>query len=154
MENVKIKNAHKCEYNGIKFQSTLEMETYKVLMSNGFNPKYEPQTFHLWEGKKLSVPCYDYHRDRKLRKDVWGLNVYKPISIKYTPDFILHITTSSKADRMVVLECKGFPNDRYVYVKKLFRSYLEEHHPNSVFLEIHNQKQLKTAVNIIKELQQ
>lgn len=152
MENKKIKNASECEYNGIHFKSNFERDCYKVLQSEGLNPQYESQTFHIWSGKNFSVPCYDVHTDRKLKKKVWGINSYKPMAIKYTPDFIFHINDSLGTDRMIIVESKGFPNDRYIYVKKMFRSYLEENHPQSVFFEVHNKKQLKSAIEIINNL--
>lgn len=152
MENKKVKNASECYYAGIHFKSNFERDCYKVLQSEGLNPKYEPQTFHVWSGKSLSVPCYDVHSDRKLKKKVWGINSYKPVDIKYTPDFILHINNSQGAEIMVVIEAKGYPNDRYAYIKKLFRTYLENNHPDSMFFEVHNKKQLKSAISIINEL--
>ena len=152
MENKKIKNASECEYNGIHFKSNFERDCYKVLQSEGLNPQYESQTFHIWSGKNFSVPCYDVHTDRKLKKKVWGINSYKPMAIKYTPDFIFHINDSLGTDRMIIVESKGFPNDRYIYVKKMFRSYLEENHPQSVFFEVYNKKQLKSAIEIINNL--
>lgn len=152
MENKKVKNASECYYAGIHFKSNFERDCYKVLQSEGLNPKYEPQTFHVWSGKSLSVPCYDVHSDRKLKKKVWGINSYKPVDIKYTPDFILRINNSQGAEIMVVIEAKGYPNDRYAYIKKLFRTYLENNHPDSMFFEVHNKKQLKSAISIINEL--
>jgi hypothetical protein len=152
MENKKVKNAQCTEYAGIKFKSKFELATYKLLISAGFKPEYEPIHFSVWNGKKFSVPCYDLHVDRKLKKEVWGLNSYKPIDMKYTPDFIFYVHDSSKAEIMIIVEAKGFPTEKYYYQKKLFRSYLEEHYPNSMFFEVHNQKQVITAINIIKSI--
>lgn len=154
MENQKVKNATQCLYKGIKFKSELERDSYKLLEAEGLNPAYEKTTFQLWNGKKLSVPCYDLHKDRKLHRNVWGINSYKPVSIKYTPDFIVNIQDSSGTDRMLVIEAKGYPNDRYQYVKKLFRSYLEDNHPQSIFFEVHSLRHLKSAINIIKQLKE
>lgn len=152
MENKKVKNAHERVYNNIKFKSDLEVETYILLCKAGFNPEYEKRTFHLWKGKNFLTPCYDLHKDRKLKKNVWGLNRYKPVDIKYKPDFTFFIQDASKAERMVVVEAKGYPNDRYAYVKKLFRSWLEENSPGSAFFEVHNLKQAKAAIEIINNL--
>jgi hypothetical protein len=52
---------------------------------------------------------------------------------------------------LIVIEVKGYANDRYPYQKKLFLKYLEDHHPNSAFFEIHNKKQLKAAIDVIKK---
>ena len=153
MENKKIKNAQRHVYNGIKFKSTLEVESYKKLKSEGFSPEYEQYMFHLWEGKKFSIPCYDMHKDRKTHKDVWGLNSYKPVDIRYKPDFVFFIKdTESDIKTMVVVECKGYGNDRWPYVKKLFLRYLENNIPQSIFFEVHNQKQLKAAIEVIKNI--
>ena len=154
MENKQVKNASDCWFDGIHFKSNLERDSYILLQQAGFSPQYEPQTFHIWEGKKFSVPCYDMHKDRKLHRDVWGRNKYKPQSIKYTPDFIFSIPDPSGANLMIVIEAKGYPNDRYPYVKKMFRQYLEENHPQSMFFEIHNKKQLKAAIEVIKSIKQ
>ena len=153
-ENKKIKNAQKHIYNGIKFNSGLEVTAYKLFVAAGFQPQYEPRTFNVWQGKKFSVPCYDMHNDRKLKKDVWGINTYKPYDLKYTPDFIFYITDSSGAEKMIVIESKGFPSEKYAYQKKLFRSWLEDNAPNSMFFEVHNQKQIKAAIEIIKSIKQ
>lgn len=152
MENKKVKNATKCVYEGIQFNSELEMKSYILLKKEGLNPQYEPRTFTILEGKNFSVPCYDLHNDRKLKRNVWGINTYKSQSIKYTPDFIFFIYDESGVEIMVVIEAKGHPNDRYIYVKKLFRTWLEMHHPNSLFFETHNLKQLKAAIEIIKTI--
>lgn len=152
MDNKKVKNASPCIYNGIQFKSKLEVESYKILLSEGFKPEYEQYTFQLWEGKKYSIPCYDMHKDRKSHKNVWGLNSYKPVSIRYKPDFVFFIDTGEDIKTMVVLELKGFPNDRYIYVKKMFLRYLEDNVPQSMFFEVHNQKQLNEAIKIIKTI--
>ena len=154
MNNKKVKNAEEHVYNGIKFNSGLEVTTYQMLTDAGFCPKYEPSTFSVFEGKKFSIPCYDLHNDRKLKKNVWGLNSYKTQSIKYTPDFIFFITDSSGAEKMIVIEAKGYPNDRYAYVKKMFLAHLEQYYPESMFFEVHNQRQLKAAIEIIKSIKQ
>ena len=151
MENKKIKNATSFEYDGIQFKSMLEAATYKLLQEAGLNPQYEQQTFQIWKGKKFLVPCYDLHKDRKLHKTVWGINSYKPTVVRYTPDFIVTIMDSMGCEKVVFIECKGFENDVYPYKKKLFRSYLEDNCPNSLFFEVHNQKQVKQAIEVINQ---
>ena len=151
MENKKVKNAKEHVYNGTKFNSGLEVTAYQMLTDAGFCPKYEPSTFRVFEGKNFSIPCYDLHNDRKLKKTVWGLNNYKTQSIKYTPDFIFFITDSSGAEKMIVMEVKGYPNERYAYVKKMFLAHLEQYYPESMFFEVHSQNQLKAAIEIIKK---
>lgn len=149
MENKKVKNAQGHIYDGINFKSGLEVTTYKELIYEGFHPEYEKHTYTLQESKLFPTLHYAPYKDRKLHKNVWGLNKYKIISLKYTPDFVFTID-----DKLIVIEVKGYSNDRYPYQKKLFFKWLENNQPNSVFFEIHNQKQLKSAIEIIKEIQQ
>lgn len=145
--NKKVKNATPLLYDNIQFKSLMEVAAYKALAEEGFNPKYEEHTYEVWEGRKFNVPCYDMHKNRKLHKDMWELNEYKAQSIKYTPDFTFYA-----GDTFIVVEVKGYANDRYAYVKKLFRSWLEEHQPQSAFFEVHNKKQLKAAIEIIRNI--
>ena len=145
MENKKVRNATECWYDGIHFKSNLERDSYKALVSAGFSPKYEKHTYVLQDTKLFPTLHYAPFKDRKLHKEVWGLNKYKVISIKYTPDFEFMVD-----DLLIVIEVKGKANDRYPYQKKLFFRWLEDNNPNSAFFEIHNKKQLKAAVEIIK----
>lgn len=147
MENKKVKNATKHEYNGIVFKSGLEVEAYKTFIAEGFNPEYEQHTYQLQETKVYPTPHYTLYKNRKLHKNVWGLNSYKIIGMKYTPDFVFTIN-----GKTIIVEIKGYSNDRYPYQKKLFFKWLEENNPNSVFFEIHNKKQLNAATEIINNL--
>ena len=146
MENRKIKNATTCECDGIYFKSYLEKKTYKALKDNGLKPEYEGYRFILQDSKKFSVPVYMPYYDKKEHKDVFGLYPYKVLSIKYTPDFVV------KKDGIVfIIECKGFKDAGYPYRMKLFLEYLEKNLLDSVFMEIHNEKQLEKAIEIIKQ---
>lgn len=147
--NKKVKNASPKFYDGIQFKSTLEVKAYKVLIENGYNPEYEKHTYEVWKGRSFKVPCYDFHNNRKLHKNMWELNKYKAQSIKYTPDFVFFA-----CDTLIFLEVKGYQNERYPYVKKLFREWLENNEPNSIFFEVHNTKQLNAALEIINSIQQ
>jgi hypothetical protein len=146
MENKKVRNATECWYDGIHFKSNLERDSYKALVAAGLNPEYEKHTYVLQGTKLFPTLHYAPFKDRKLHKDVWGLNKYKIIRIKYTPDFELNID-----GLLVIIEVKGKANDRYMYQKKLFFRWLEDNNPNSAFFEIHNKEQLKEAVDIIKK---
>lgn len=148
--NKKVINATPYEYNGISFKSKLEVNTYKLLQQEGFNPEYEKHTYEVWKGRRFNVPCYDLHNNRKLHKNTWEANEYKAQSIKYTPDFTFTIIDSNNNPIFIAVEAKGQPNDVYPYKKKLFRAYLDDNIPNSMFFEVHNLKQLKSAIQIIK----
>lgn len=146
MENKKVKGARRHFYDGMWFKSQIEVDTYKALIEEGFNPEYEKHTYVLQKTRLFPTQHYAPFKDRKLHKMVWGLNKYKIISLKYTPDFVFTI-----GDKLIVIEVKGYSNDRYPYQKKLFFKWLEDHNPNSAFFEIHNKKQLQAAIDIIKK---
>lgn len=144
--NNKVRNATPLEYDGITFKSKLEVTTYKALKEAGYNPEYEKHTYTLQKSSLFSIPCYTPYKDRKIHKEVWGLNKYKTIGMKYTPDFRFEIDGTE-----VFVEVKGYQNDRYPYQKKLFLKWLEDNNHKSIFFEIHNNKQLKQALEILKE---
>lgn len=149
MENLKVKNAKKHVYDGITFKSGLEVEAYKAFNEAGFNPEYEKHVYQLQDTKLFPTLHYSPYKDRKIHRNVWGLNRYKIIGMKYTPDFVF-----TAADKLIIVEVKGYSNDRYPYQKKLFFKWLEDHQPDSAFFEIHNKKQLKAAIEIIKNIKQ
>ncbi len=145
--NNKIRNATPLEVDDIQFKSKLEVATYIALKEEGFEPEYEKHTYVLQKSNLFSTPCYSPYKDRKKHKEVWGLNKYKTLGLRYTPDFRLQLS-----DLEVFIEVKGFANDRYPYQKKLFLKWLEDNNHKSVFFEIHNKKQLKQALEVINEL--
>ena len=139
-ENKKIKNATKVSLKGINFKSRLEARMYEILVKEGLKPKYEEETFTLWEGFKPTTPFYD--RSKKTNK--LELMTTKLINITYTPDFILWYKGWK-----VIIEVKGVENDVFPIKKKLFRKYLEEE-KNVLFFELRTLTELKEAIRIIK----
>ena len=144
--NNKVRNATPLEYEGIAFKSKLEVTAYKALKEAGYEPEYEKYTYTLQKSSIFSTPCYTPYKDRKKHKEVWGLNKYKTLGLRYTPDFRFEISGME-----VFVEIKGYSNDRYPYQKKLFLKWLEDNNHKSIFFEIHNNKQLKQALEILKE---
>jgi hypothetical protein len=143
-ENKKILNATPLEYEGITFKSKLEKMAYQTLRENSLPVKYEPQKFIIWEGFKPTVPFYN--KDPKTR--MLKLENKKIINITYTPDFIINYN-----NHLIILELKGLENDLFPMKKKMFRKWLEENEPNSMFFEIYTKKQLLQAIEIIKSLE-
>lgn len=141
MSNHKIKNATPKEYNGIKFKSLQEVSIYKELLSAGFKPEYEKNTYIIWEGYKPSIPFYDLDLKTKQLK----LKQEKLRNITYTPDFVFEYKSV-----FVIIEVKGFENDVFPIKKKLFRRWLEENKQNCLFFEIRSKKQLLEAIKIIQ----
>lgn len=141
MENKKIKNATKKEYNGIQFKSLVEVSVYKHLLSLGLNPEYEKNKYVIWQGFKPQIPFYNQNKKKEL-----VLQDKKIIDITYTPDF-----TFKYKSIFVILEIKGFENDTFPIKKKMFRNYLEVNLPNAIFFEVRTIKQLKHALKIVDE---
>lgn len=146
MENKKIKNAQRLIYNNIQFKSQLEVMIYKTLLQEGFDVKYEPVTFTLWQGFHPEVPYYV--KNKKTRE--LALDNKKLIDIKYTPDFIFYYNGVR-----VIIEAKGFQNDVFYIKKKLFIKYLDDCYINtgqrSIYFEVYTKRQLLQAIKIIKE---
>lgn len=143
-ENKKIKNASPLEYDSIQFKSKLEKMAYQTLREKGLPAEYEPRKFIIWEGFTPTVPFYDKDKVTRMLK----LNEKKLVSISYTPDFIIRHN-----GYLVIVEMKGALNDTYPIKRKMFRKWLEEHEPKSVYFEIYTKKQLLQAIDIIKNLQ-
>lgn len=144
-ENKKIKNASPLEYDDIYFKSQLEKMIYQTLREQGFPVKYEPYKFVLWQGFRPTVPFYDKDKYTRMLK----LESKKIIDITYTPDFVFTYNGF-----LVIIEAKGMENDCFYLKKKMFRKWLEDNHPKSIYFEIYTKKQLLQAISIIQNLSQ
>lgn len=142
-ENKKVLNATPLEYDGIQFKSKLEKMAYQTLRESGLSAEYEPKKFIIWEGFKPTVPFYDKDKVTRMLR----LDDKKIISMSYTPDFLIKYN-----GYLVVLEMKGALNDTYPIKRKMFRKWLEENEPKSIYFEIYTKKQLLQAIEIIKNL--
>lgn len=124
--NKKIKNATTKEYNGIKFRSQLEVMTYKTLLSEGFSPKYEEDSFCIFPSQAVSVPLFTKNKFKNKNKGIQPISLSACIDrrslskLTYTPDF-----TFDYNGKHIIIEVKGFATDTFVYRFKLFRAYLE-----------------------------
>jgi hypothetical protein len=145
MDNKKIKNATKKEYNGIQFKSLLEVMVYKTLLQKGFEPHYEASKYVIWKGFKPEIPCY-----KPNKQGILELQNNKIIDITYTPDFIF-MAPDDKT--VIIMEIKGFQNDTYPLKEKMFRGYLEnllhDYNQPTMFFQIKNKSQLLEAIDII-----
>ena len=142
MENKKIKNATKVQYNNILFNSKIELMVYKTLVENGFFPEYEPHKFTVFEGYKPTVPFYTINKNTK----ELSLNSVKQIAITYTPDFILRYK-----EWTIIIEVKGKMNAVYPYKRKMFRKFLEDNTKGNVlFFEVYTKKNVLQMIEIIK----
>ena len=149
-ENVKVKNAKKVEYDGIKFDSALEVFTYKQLKLLGVEFQYEGITYEL-------IPSLVFQRmtglwPNKSGKDKKTLRLREKIQKKtYTPDFTLQWK-----NYFIVIEAKGQENDDYQSKKKLFLKLIEDGMVSDsfvYFMEPHNQANVKECIEFIKNLE-
>lgn len=153
-ENKKIKNAHPKEYNGIKFKSQLEVMTYKTLTEQGFTPKYEKETYVLWDGFIPSVPFYTKNSFKRKNHNIEVISPSTvkdnrpPTNITYTPDI-----TFDYNGKHIIIECKGMVNDVFPYKFKMFRKSLEQlqNKDNIEVWEIFSKKQLLECIEHLKQ---
>lgn len=153
--NKKIRGATRTNSLGITFKSQLEKCFYKTLLELGFNPKYEPKTFVVWEGFTAITPFYDREtdtqRDKRDSKSskilVEKSHIVQPI--RYTPDIYFEYKGID-----VWIEAKGIENDVFYIKKKLFRKYLDRllvtTGKKSLYFEVYTKKQLLQAIDIVK----
>ena len=144
-ENKKIINASPLEYDGISFKSKLEKMVYQTLKEADFPVEYEPHKYIIWEGFKPSVPFYNKDKITRMLKQ----ESKKIKAITYTPDLsFIH------NGYLIIIEAKGFEDSVFPLKKKMFRKWLEDNYPKSIYFEIYTKKQLLQAINIINNLKE
>lgn len=120
--NVKIKNATKTEFDGIKFDSKLELYTYNKLKENEIKAEYAPFSFTL-------VPPFIYNEE-KVR------------AMTYKPDFV---------GESFIIECKGFPNDSFPLRWKMFKYSLLNNNLSYDLYWVRNPKEVDEMIIKIKD---
>lgn len=144
-------------YDGINFKSKLEISCYKKLKEEGFNPKYEEKKFIIFNGFKLSPKVFYFTQfKKKFKGEIKSRNVFandnrKLRDITYLPDFYFPYK-----DYEIYFDTKGMPNDVYPLKKKMFLDMLNKvslkTNKQIIFFEPHSVKQIKEAIEIIKNL--
>ena len=146
IDNKKVKNTKKGEYDNIKFKSKLEISCYKRLKEAGFNPTYEAFPFLLLNKFKLQRVLF--YAPIKGNLSLYPRSI---MAMTYTPDFYF-IHKGYK----ILFDTKGMPNETYPLKKKWFLRQLEDESlitgDKFIFFEPHNQKQILQAIDIIKNL--
>ena len=150
-ENVKVKNAKKVEYDGIKFDSALEVFTYKQLKLLGVEFKYAVEVFEILPAllieKSIVIHPNDSGADMKSLKQR-----FKLLKKTYKPDF-----TFNWKNYFIIFENKGWGNFDWVSKRKLFLRHMEEEMTNNgvtpVYLEAHTNKQVLECIKFIKNLE-
>jgi hypothetical protein len=149
-ENVKVKNAKKVEYAGVKFDSALEVFTYKQLKLLGVDFKYAGVVFEIIPALELTNSIVLYPNttgmDKKTLKK--RTKIQKKV---YTPDFV-----HEWRNYYIIWENKGWGNDDWASKRKLFLHYLETKFNygwrTPVYLEAHNNRQVLECIEFIKKL--
>lgn len=152
-DNRRVRNSKAREYNGLKFKSLAEVMVYKTLLSEGIEPKYEEETFNIFEGAIPTVPLYTKNKFKRKNHNIDVISKStcidnRPISgAVYTPDF-----TFDYNGKHIIIEVKGFAADQWIYRFKLFRKSLEEREDKDKLelWEIHTKKQLLECLEHLK----
>ena len=136
--NKKVRNAEKIKYNGIQFQSRLEVYCYKKLQEFNIEFEYEPQYFELIPKFEYDPSCMESYK--KGTKWLFGSKSKVIRPMRYKPDFV------NLKDGWII-ECKGHANEAFPNKWKLFKYYLKQNN-----IEVHlympkNQTHVDECVN-------
>ena len=121
--------AKKVTYDGIKFQSGLEVYMYKALKEARIVGEYEPTSYTLLNGFDLESACLEKQANGKGEYKDRGCK--KILPIKYKPDFV---------GRDFIIECKGRANESFPLRWKLFKAWITRHSPGIALFKPQNQK--------------
>lgn len=153
LDGSKVKNAKKSVYDGLNFDSNLELFTYKTLKSNNIiDFGRESWKVTLIEPFIFSGVAIEAHlktiKGLKRKQVVLGEVTNKIRAMTYTPDFVC---VNFKTKKGWIIECKGWGNEVYPLKRKLFKQYLTLNKFKVDFYEPNDQKNVLECVRIIKE---
>ena len=131
-------NASKHVYDGITFDSGLEIYCYKQLKNNNIPFTYTSNTYTLVEPFAFNSKSYEPDKKRGL---LLSLRSPKLQAIKYTPDFI--------GDNWII-ETKGRANESWPIRLKLFKKYLTDNNIKFTIFIPKNQKQVDQCIELIQ----
>jgi hypothetical protein len=126
-------------YDGIKFDSNLEIYCYKQLKANGLEFVYH-KSYGLFPSFKSTVITYDANKNK-------GPLVYRRTEnyqdIEYTTDFEAN-------DGSWIIETKGLLRADAALRIKIFKYFETQKNRETTFLMPHNKKQVDHTIEIIK----
>ena len=131
--------AKKVTYDGIKFQSGLEVYMYKALKEARIVGEYEPTSYTLLNGFDLESVCFEKQANGKGEYKDRGCK--KILPIKYEPDFV---------GRDFIIECKGRANESFPLRWKLFKAWITRHSPGIALFKPQNQKDCDETIKQIE----
>ena len=134
-------NAQKHVYDGVKFDSGLEVFCYKQLKSSGIAFEYNTMSFVLADSfRPDNVLIYKYNKEHGF--------ICKNQAERgqiYTPDFVI-----KDGNRIFIIECKGRANERYPLMRKAFFRMMDLDNNNRYFFfEPANNKQVISTIETI-----
>lgn len=132
----------KSTYDGIDFDSQLEVYCYKQLKEFNLSFEYTKTTFTIIDSFKCTGDSFE--SDKRKGPGLY-LKSKSLQSLKYTPDFIV------KGKYNAIIETKGRPNDNWPMRLKLFKKYLTDNNMEYDLFIPHNHHQIDEAIKIIKE---
>ena len=133
--------AKKVSFDGIQFQSGLELYMYKALKEASIVAEYEPTSYTLLEGFDLPGICFEKQANGKGEYKDRGCK--KILPIKYKPDFV---------GRDFIIECKGRANESFPLRWKLFKSWIALQAPMIALFKPQNQKDCDYTIQQIKHM--
>lgn len=127
----------KAVYDGITFDSNLEVYCYKALKAAKLDFKYVPTTYTLIDGFDFIGTSYE--SDKRIGK-LLNAKSSKMQSIKYTPDFV---------GQEWIIETKGAQTDVFNMRYKLFKKYLTDNNIKCDLYMPKNHAQVDQAITLI-----
>ena len=131
--------AKKTVYDGVQFQSGLEVYMYKALKQAKIVGEYEPTSYTLLEGFDLEGICFEKQANGKGEYKDRGCK--KILPIKYKPDFV---------GRDFIIECKGRANESFPLRWKMFKYWIALRSPNIALFKPQNQKDCDYTIKQIE----
>lgn len=147
--NKKQTNAKKHTYNGIEFQSGLEVYMYKSLQKANIPFEYESRKFVIIKG--FTYEGISYERFMNGKGDFKDRGSKKFSDMLYTPDF----TPPVGKDLKWVIETKGRSMPDFSRTWKLFKKYLQEESNScdeTVLFMPRKQSDCDEVIKLIKQL--
>ena len=132
--------AKKVSFDGIQFQSGLELYMYKALKEAKIVGEYEPVSYTLLEGFDFEGICFEKQANGKGEYKDRGCK--KILPIKYKPDFV---------GRDFIIECKGRANESFPLRWKMFKKYLKVNLPHVIIYKPQNQKECDKVIELITQ---
>lgn len=154
--NQKSRGATKVFYNGIQFQSKLEVNCYKYGVEELKYPlQYESYVTILIPS--LIIECNFFAPIPKSKDFVKRTNLQnltgKIQKTAYSPDFYLPWKNKLDEDIYIWVETKGQSTTEYLLKRKMFLGYINNKYGNKAyFFEPHTFIQIKQVFEIIKNL--